>query len=71
MNSDAMTDCRICGQLGCDDDCEELRAIYREQQREKLRDIDIDEIECDVCGLTYGQASHDLCREELWRDTDA
>lgn len=44
MSNDAMTECRICGQLDCDDDCEELHAIYREQQREKLRDIDVDEI---------------------------
>ena len=58
-----MTECRICGKRDCDDDCEELRVIYREHQREKLRDIDIDEITCDVCGLTYGQESHDLCRE--------
>lgn len=40
-----MTECRICGKRDCDDDCEELRAIYREQQREKLRDLDMDEIE--------------------------
>ena len=40
-----MTECRICGKRDCDDDCEELRAIYREQQREKLRDIDMDELE--------------------------
>ena len=57
-----MDECRICGKPNCDDDCEELAAIYREQHREKLRDIDPDEIECDVCGLTYGQASHDDCR---------
>lgn len=35
--------CRICHRLDCDDDCEELAAIYREQQREKLRDIELDE----------------------------
>ncbi len=63
VGGEAMTECRICGKCDCDDDCEELRAIYREQQREKLRDIDIDEITCDVCGMTYGQESHDLCRE--------
>lgn len=41
-----MTDpCRICKRADCDDDCEELAAIYREQQREKLRDLDMDEIE--------------------------
>ena len=50
-----MTECRICGKRDCDDDCEELRVIYREHQREQLRDIDIDEITCDVCGRTYGQ----------------
>ena len=55
--------CRICKRVDCDDDCEELQAIYREQQREKLRDIAIDEITCDVCGMTYGQDSHDLCRD--------
>jgi len=38
--------CRFCGQpMPCDGDCEELQAIYREQQREKLRDIEIDEDE--------------------------
>lgn len=58
----AMTECRICGKRDCDDDCEELQAIYREHQREKLRDIDVDEITCDVCGVTYSQDSHDLCR---------
>lgn len=35
--------CRICGKADCDDDCEELAAIYREQQREKLRDLMLDE----------------------------
>lgn len=59
----AQVACRICKCIDCDNDCEELAAIYREQQREKLRDIDIDEITCDVCGMTYGQESHDLCRE--------
>lgn len=38
-------------------------SVHREQQREKLRDIAIDEITCDVCGMTYGQDSHDLCRD--------
>lgn len=60
-----MSECRICGKRDCDDDCEELRAMAREHQREKLRDIDIDEITCDVCGRTYGQDSHDLCMEGL------
>ena len=59
-----MAECRICGKRDCDDDCAELRVIYREHQREKLRDIDIDEITCDVCGRTYGQDSHDLCMED-------
>jgi hypothetical protein len=54
--------CRICRKPDCDDDCEELALIYREHQREKLRDIDVDEIHCDNCGLTYGEASHDGCR---------
>ena len=58
-----MSACRVCGRVGCDDDCEELRAIYREQQREKLRDIDVDETACDVCGRSYGEASHDDCRD--------
>lgn len=53
--------CRICHKIDCDDDCEELAAIFREQQREKLSDIDPDEIECDVCGRTYGECSHDQC----------
>jgi hypothetical protein len=64
VEGEAMTECRICGKRDCDDDCEELQAIYREHQREKLRDIDVDEITCDVCGMTYGQDSHDLCREQ-------
>lgn len=42
-------------------DCGEVRAIYREQQREKLRDIDPDEILCDVCGYSYAERSHDDC----------
>lgn len=58
----AETTCRICKRANCDDDCEELAAIYRAQQREKLRDIDVDEIHCDVCGHSYGQRSHDGCR---------
>ncbi len=53
--------CRICRKPDCDDDCEERALIYRDQQREKLRDIDVDEICCDNCGLTYGEASHDDC----------
>ena len=57
----AVLACRICKRVNCDDDCEELSIIYREQQREKLRDIDVDEIECDVCGRTYGETSHDHC----------
>lgn len=56
-----MMKCRICKKPDCDDDCEEIASIYREQQREKLRDIDPEEIECDVCGRTYGEAYHDDC----------
>lgn len=37
--------CRICKRVDCDNDCEELAMIYREQQREKLRDLDMDELE--------------------------
>lgn len=37
--------------------------IYREQQREKLWDIDPDEINCEVCGRSYGEATHDECFE--------
>lgn len=58
-----MVMCRICKKVNCDDDCEELAAIYRDQQREKLRDIDIEAIECEVCGKSYGEASHDDCHE--------
>lgn len=43
-------------------DCLEVQAIYREQQKEKLADIDPDEVECDMCGYTYGEKSHDHCR---------
>lgn len=56
-------ECRICKREECDDDCEELALIYRQQQREKMRDIDPDEITCDECGLTYGDASHELCMQ--------
>lgn len=44
--------CRICNRADCDDDCEELALIYREQQREKLRDIELtpDEIEAGFRG---------------------
>lgn len=56
-----MNTCRICGTDPCENDCMELATIYREQQREKLADIDPDEIECDVCGHTYGECSHDQC----------
>lgn len=42
-------------------DCLEVRAIRRVIEREKLRDIDPDEIECDVCGRTYGEYTHDQC----------
>lgn len=42
--------CRICHEQNCDKDCEELQAIYREQQREKLRDIDPYEVDpCEHC----------------------
>ena len=56
------TACRICKKANCDDDCEELAAIYRDQQREKLRAIDVDEIDCDVCGYSYGHRTHEDCR---------
>jgi hypothetical protein len=36
--------CRICKRVDCDDDCEELALIYRDAQREKLRDIDPEEL---------------------------
>lgn len=56
-----MTGCKVCGDDPCDNDCEELQLIYRDRQREILSDIDPDEIECDVCGLTYGEVSHVDC----------
>lgn len=56
-----MTACKVCKRISCDDDCEELQEIYRQQQREKLRDIDPDEIDCEVCGQTYGEATHEDC----------
>ncbi len=58
-----MNKCSICGKQDCDDDCAELAVIYREQQREKLRDIDAGEIVCDQCSMTYSEASHDDCWE--------
>lgn len=42
------TACPICKNVDCDDDCEELHLIYREAQRKKLRDIELDL--CDHCG---------------------
>lgn len=39
-----LTECRICGKQDCDDDCKKLQVIYREFQREKLRNIDIAKI---------------------------
>lgn len=42
---DTVAPCRICGRADCDDDCEELALIYREHQREKLRDIDLDDLD--------------------------
>lgn len=56
-----MSTCRICKSENCDNDCEELALIYRKQQREKLRDIDPDEIMCATCGFTYGERSHYDC----------
>ncbi len=40
--------CRYCKQpLPCDDDCGELAHIYSEQQKEKLRDLELDDSELD------------------------
>jgi hypothetical protein len=50
--------CRICRKVDCYDDCEELAAIYREAQREKLRDVGIedeDDIEDECYDLTWSQ----------------
>ena len=66
MTVDTFRPCRGCKRANCDDDCEELQAIYREQQREKLRDIDPDDVTCDVCGRTYGEMSHDLCHTDFF-----
>lgn len=60
--------CHVCkrpigdGPRECDGDCGELALIFRERQREINLDIDPDETECDVCGLTYGEVSHEECR---------
>lgn len=46
-----MMNCRICGKQDCDDDCEELALIFREQQREKFKDVAVAPDECCVqCG---------------------
>lgn len=37
--------CPYCGVIDCDDDCGERAMIYREHQRNQLRDIDLDELE--------------------------
>lgn len=42
-------------------DCLEMRAIYRKEQKEKLQDIDLEEIICSVCGYSYGECSHKNC----------
>ena len=42
-------------------DCLEVQAIYRAEQREKLRDIDPDEIECDWCRRSYTDCCFDPC----------
>lgn len=39
--------CQYCGEVDCDKDCGELAMIYRERQRESLRDIDLDDVELD------------------------
>lgn len=60
--------CHVCerpigeGPRECDGDCGERALIFRERQREINLDIDADEIDCDICGLSYGEASHDECR---------
>ena len=47
-----MAMCRICKQVDCDDDCEELALIATERKREMLKDIDISDMdnECACCG---------------------
>lgn len=53
--------CRICKKVDCDDDCEELAAIYRKQQKEKLQDIDLSDMdECMACGCPIDSA-YNLC----------
>jgi hypothetical protein len=42
-------------------DCLEVQAIYRAEQREKLRDIDLDEIECEWCNRSYTDCCFDPC----------
>ena len=37
--------CPFCRKPDCDDDCGELHAIYHAQQREKLRDLMLDDAE--------------------------
>lgn len=63
--------CFVCGRQDCDDDCEELREIYRARQREMVQDIDVDEIFCEVCRRSYAEASHEDCwedHEDCWED---
>jgi hypothetical protein len=42
--------CRICGHDPCPDDCEEVRAIYNERQREITRDLAPEPGCCAGCG---------------------
>lgn len=54
MNKSAPNCCAVCGQpidiCPYGGDCGEMKIIYREQQREKLRDIEIRDGECAMCG---------------------
>lgn len=42
-------------------DCGEMQLIYREQQREKLRDIDLNEIDCYWCDRPVEECCFDPC----------
>lgn len=60
-----MAQCRICKQESCNDDCEELSLIYREQLREKLADVELEDEEiCACCGNYNAQnAQWSICQD--------
>lgn len=55
--------CPICKCEDCDDDCVELSTIYRNHQREQLKDIELDPSE--ICSICKGYLPKDGCNCHL------